>query len=76
MKLSIVLAAAAALLIAASALAQAPVPANQRYCLEAMDDTGPNPLLCRFATLEQCNASRTGGSDRCVLNPALAFQRR
>jgi hypothetical protein len=64
------------LTLISGAFAQAPVPANQRFCLEAVDQSGPNPLLCRFATLEQCYASRTGHSDRCVLNPYLAFEPR
>jgi hypothetical protein len=62
--------------LASTALAQTQVPANQRYCLEVRDATGPHPLLCRFETLEQCHASRTGGADQCLLNPVLAFQQR
>jgi hypothetical protein len=61
---------------AASALAQMPVPANQRYCLEVMDATGPHPLLCRFETMAQCEASRTWAGDHCMLNPVIAFQQR
>ena len=56
--------------------AQAPLRANQRYCLEVRDATGPHPLLCRFETLDQCYASRTGLTDWCMLNPHLAFQQR
>ena len=62
--------------IAASVQAQAPLPANQRYCLETRDAGGSYPLLCRFETLDQCYASRTGLTDWCMLNPQLAFQQR
>ena len=65
---------AAALAAQMPAFAQGGVKANERYCLEAMgggQSGGPQPLLCRFATLEQCNASKTGQTDRCMLNPAL-----
>jgi len=56
--------------------AQAPLPANQRYCLETRDASGSYPLLCRFETLDQCYASRAGLTDWCMLNPHLAFQQR
>jgi hypothetical protein len=59
-----------------SVLAQTPVPANQRYCLEVMDATGPHPLLCRFETMAQCAASRTWAGDHCMINPVIAFQQR
>jgi hypothetical protein len=77
MKTLLIATAAAACFLAASANAQTAVPAaNQRYCLEVRDATGPHPLLCRFSTMEQCLASKTGQSDFCMLNPELAFQRR
>jgi hypothetical protein len=53
-----------------------PLRANERYCLQVVDHDGPHPLLCRFETLAQCNASKTWHGDRCMLNPYLAFQRR
>ena len=70
-----------ALLLAAfgatgSALAQHPLRANERYCLESIGRAGPDGLLCRFETLEQCYASRNGPADRCLLNPQLGALRR
>jgi hypothetical protein len=76
MKTFLIATAAATCLLAAAASAQTAVPANQRYCLEVRDATGPHPLLCRFTSLEQCNASKTGNSDFCMINPVLAFQKR
>jgi hypothetical protein len=76
MKTLLIVTAAAASLFALAANAQTAVPANQRFCLEVRDATGPHPLLCRFTTMEQCNASKTGQSDSCMLNPELAFQQR
>jgi hypothetical protein len=67
---------AATAVVASNALAQTPVPANQRYCLEVMDATGPHPLLCRFETMAQCEASRTWAGDHCMINPVIAFQQR
>lgn len=67
---------AGVLAVAGSASAQQPVRPNERFCLEASDNTGNHPLLCRFTTYEQCLASRTGQGDRCWLNPILAFQQR
>jgi hypothetical protein len=54
--------------------AQTPLRANERYCLEVRDATGPHPLLCRFENMAQCEASKTGFSDHCMINPELAFQ--
>ena len=72
----LVLAAAAVTLTVASvpANAQAPLRANERYCLLAYDNTGPNPLLCRFETMEQCFRSRAGSTDQCQINPAYVFE--
>ena len=67
---------ATAVLCAVPAMAQSPVSANQRYCLEVRDATGIHPLLCRFESLAQCRASVTSVADVCMLNPALAFQQR
>ena len=65
-----------AVLIAAqtAASAQERVRSNERYCLEASGGGrggGTQPLLCRFTSMGQCMASRTGPGDRCMLNPAL-----
>ena len=69
-----------ALLLAAlgaggSAFAQSPLRANERYCLESIGNNGPEGLMCRFETAEQCNASRSGPADRCILNPQLGARR-
>ena len=77
MKLAFFVALLAGGLAAASgALAQQPVRANERYCIEVLDDTGPNPWLCRFSTYEQCVASKSSPGDKCWLNPYLGFQQR
>jgi hypothetical protein len=73
---TLLIATAATCFFALAANAQTAVPANQRYCLEVRDATGPHPLLCRFTTIDQCNASKTGQADACMLNPELAFQQR
>jgi len=68
---------AAALVVTAMALpanAQSPLRANERYCLEVRDATGPHPLLCRFENMQQCVASKTGFSDHCMINPEIAFR--
>jgi hypothetical protein len=68
---------AAALTLVSSLMpanAQTPLRANERFCLEVRDATGPHPLLCRFENMEQCNASKTGFSDHCMINPEIAFQ--
>jgi len=62
--------------VATQANAQGPLRANERYCLEVRDATGPHPLLCRFENMAQCEASRTGVSDHCMINPEIAFQQR
>ena len=62
--------------VAGGALAQQNVRPNERYCIEVVDETGPNPWLCRFETYEQCFASRTSPGDRCWLNPYLGSQPR
>lgn len=74
----LILAAALLALLAGLPLAnaQAPLPANQRYCLETPDASGSYPLLCRFETLEQCYASRTSLTNVCMINPQIAFQQR
>lgn len=78
-KLVIAGAVVAAFAAAQSAAAQERLRANERYCLETDGGGGDGgggsgPLLCRYETLAQCMASRTGQSDRCTLNPALGAQ--
>ena len=69
-----------AVLIAAqtAASAQERLRKNERYCLEAATGRGggTQPLLCRFSTMAQCLASKTGPTDRCMLNPALDYRGR
>ena len=60
--------------VAGGALAQQNVRPNERYCVEVLDNTGPNPWLCRFSSYEQCLASKTSPGDKCWLNPQLGFQ--
>jgi hypothetical protein len=49
--------------------------ANEHYCIEMAEQGGPaGPPQCMFETLEQCVASKTGPSDHCMINPALAFR--
>lgn len=51
--------------------------ANERYCIEMAEQGGPaGPPQCMFETLAQCVASKTAPSDRCMLNPILAFRER
>jgi hypothetical protein len=69
-------------LIAAGALAaafigmQAPAVAQKatvyRYCLQegGAFRGGSGQTLCRYESLAQCWASRTGPTDFCYLNPA------
>lgn len=49
---------------------QAPASSPYKYCLEEnMGSPGGSlPLLCRFVTLQQCQASRSSPADRCVPN--------
>lgn len=46
-------------------------PSPYKWCLEE-NSGGPSggslPWLCRFVTLQQCQASRTSPADRCVPN--------
>jgi hypothetical protein len=50
---------------------------NERYCIEMAEQGGPaGPPQCMFETLAQCVASKTAPSDRCMLNPILAFRER
>ena len=45
-----------------------------RYCLLESSGgwrSGGGSTLCRFDTLAQCIASKTGISDTCIINPQL-----
>jgi len=61
---------------AAFAQVQAPV---YGYCLLERSSGGPGAggesLLCRFNTLAQCMASKSGNTDACIINPQLTFPR-
>lgn len=60
------------------AKAQEKLRKNETYCLLTSEGGGEGgggaPLLCRFETLQQCLASKTGNSDTCMLNPAIGYQ--
>lgn len=47
-----------------------------RYCLEQRFGFLDTATLCRFNTLAQCVASKTGPADFCYLNPAYRGSRR
>jgi hypothetical protein len=70
---------AATIGLQAAAFAQAQKAPVYRYCLlessGGFRGSGGGSLLCRFNTLEQCMASRTGNSDSCVINPELTFRK-
>ena len=48
-----------------------------RYCIEMAEQGGTaGPPQCLFETLEQCIASKTSPSERCMLNPFTANEKR
>jgi hypothetical protein len=53
---------------------------NETYCLDTPmgggHGGGGTYIDCRFATLQQCYATRIGVGGTCMLNPALAFRER
>lgn len=66
---------AACVMLPTLALAQEPLRKNERYCLEERSGWRVRqPLLCRFETMAQCIASKTGPWDQCILNPRLQFR--
>jgi hypothetical protein len=71
---------AAAVGIQAEAFAQVQKAPVYRYCLlERGSGTrggGGESTLCRFNTLAQCMASKTGITDTCIINPELTFQKK
>jgi hypothetical protein len=79
-----ILVATAALLavtfgLTAGAFAQQQKAPVYRYCLLESSGGfrgGGGSTLCRFNTLQQCMASKTGWSDSCIINPELTFPRR
>ena len=75
MKAAILAGAMVALCLAASGTAEP--RANERYCIEMAEQGGPaGSPQCTFETLAQCVASKTAPSDRCMINPILAFRER
>ena len=63
--------------LTAGAFAQQKAPVY-RYCLLESSGGfrgGGGSTLCRFNTLQQCMASKTGNSDTCIINPELTFRR-
>jgi hypothetical protein len=61
--------------LTAGAFAQKKAPVY-RYCLLESSGGwrgGGGSTLCRFNTIEQCMASKTGWSDSCIINPELTF---
>jgi hypothetical protein len=72
MKFIIAAAALAATVIGTQAPAVAQKATVYRYCLQegGIGRTGTGQILCRYQTLAQCWASRSGPADFCYLNPA------
>jgi len=72
MKFIIAAAARAATGIGTQAPAVAQKATVYRYCLQegGIGRAGPGQILCRYETLAQCWASRSGPADFCYLNPA------
>ena len=75
--------AASATLAVAIVSQVAPVQAQNapvyRYCLlERMGGPqgGGEMMTCRYNTLAQCMASKSGNADTCTVNPELTFPRR
>lgn len=67
------LASFAALMAAMAPTAQAH-PANDRYCLQGR--MWGYPGNCQFASYQQCQASASGTSAYCGINPRYAFSQR
>jgi hypothetical protein len=68
---------AAAIGVQAEAFAQ--TAKVYRYCLLESSGgwrSGGGSTLCRFDTLAQCMASKTGVSDTCIINPQLSVPRK
>jgi hypothetical protein len=72
---------AGALLASAIAISETtPVQAQNapvyQYCLlERMGGPsgGGEMMTCRYTTLAQCMASKSGNADTCIINPQLTF---
>ena len=58
-------------------LAQAQQARVYRYCLleggGGPRGGGGQMMTCRYETLAQCMASKSGNSDSCIINPQLTF---
>jgi Protein of unknown function (DUF3551) len=66
--------AAAVLALAATTLANAPASAAQdRYCVQGRNAGYPGN--CAFSTYAQCQATASGPSDGCGINPRYAYSR-
>jgi Protein of unknown function (DUF3551) len=67
-----------AALVAAGA-PDGPVSAQQariyKYCLEQGSPARFPLMTCYYETLQQCMASKTSISDRCMINPQWAARR-
>lgn len=48
--------------------------AGERAFLPGNQRRRRRSLMCRYASFEQCIASKTSQADRCMLNPRLAGQ--
>ncbi|HEY7458799.1 MAG TPA: DUF3551 domain-containing protein [Xanthobacteraceae bacterium] len=70
----------AAIGMQAGTFAQAQTATVYQYCLLERSGggrgTGGEAMLCRFNTLAQCMASKTGNTDTCIVNPQLAVPRK
>ena len=77
-KLAIAGAVIAVLTAINGASAQERLRANERFCRTSegggRGGGGNGSLMCRYASFEQCIASKTSQADRCMLNPRLAGQ--
>ncbi|OPY95487.1 hypothetical protein A5906_08035 [Bradyrhizobium sacchari] len=71
MRRTILTVASFAALMAVMAPAAQAQPANDRYCLQGR--IWGYPGNCQFATYQQCQASASGTSAYCGINPRYAF---
>ena len=56
-----------------NAMAEEKLRKNERYCLET-GGRGGGSRLCRYETMAQCIASKTGNSDNCYQNPGWGWK--
>jgi hypothetical protein len=82
MKTFVILGITAAAFVGLAQTAEAQVRRNETYCLDTPmgggggHGGGGSYLDCRFATMQQCYATRAGVGGMCMLNPRLAFRGR